>query len=468
MKENIKFYNTLTRHLDSFKPIEKDTVKIYSCGPTVYDYAHIGNFRSYIFSDLLRRFLKYEGYKVIHTMNLTDVDDKTIRRSNEENMSLKEYTDKYIKVFFEDLETLNIEKVEYYPRATEHINEMIELIKKLDKNGYTYEADGSIYFNISKFKEYGKLSKIDLSGMKSGVRIDVDEYNKEDVRDFVLWKGKKEGEPFWETEYGAGRPGWHIECSAMSSKYLGETFDIHTGGVDLIFPHHENEIAQSECASGKKFVNYWLHCAHLIVNGEKMSKSKGNFYTLRDLLKKGYSPKAIRYLLLSTHYRKQLNFTEEGINAAQQAVEKLQIFYNNLKNLNTFSPDDNGYKDILNSSIEKFDSNLEDDLNISGALGELFNLVHITNKFIQENKLTKTDTEIVLNAIRKINSILAVIDESDNENIDKEIEKLIEQRQQARKDKNFKLADEIRDKLKNEYNIILEDTKEGVRWRKLS
>jgi cysteinyl-tRNA synthetase len=301
MKENIKFYNTLTRHLDSFKPIEKDTVKIYSCGPTVYDYAHIGNFRSYIFSDLLRRFLKYEGYKVIHTMNLTDVDDKTIRRSNEENMSLKEYTDKYIKVFFEDLETLNIEKVEYYPRATEHINEMIELIKKLDKNGYTYEADGSIYFNISKFKEYGKLSKIDLSGMKSGVRIDVDEYNKEDVRDFVLWKGKKEGEPFWETEYGAGRPGWHIECSAMSSKYLGETFDIHTGGVDLIFPHHENEIAQSECASGKKFVNYWLHCAHLIVNGEKMSKSKGNFYTLRDLLKKGYSPKAIRYLLLSTN-----------------------------------------------------------------------------------------------------------------------------------------------------------------------
>ena len=468
MKENIKFYNTLTRHLDSFKPIEKDTVKIYSCGPTVYDYAHIGNFRSYIFSDLLRRFLKYEGYKVIHTMNLTDVDDKTIRRSNEENMSLKEYTDKYIKVFFEDLETLNIEKVEYYPRATEHINEMIELIKKLDKNGYTYEADGSIYFNISKFKEYGKLSKIDLSGMKSGVRIDVDEYNKEDVRDFVLWKGKKEGEPFWETEYGAGRPGWHIECSAMSSKYLGETFDIHTGGVDLIFPHHENEIAQSECASGKKFVNYWLHCAHLIVNGEKMSKSKGNFYTLRDLLKKGYSPKAIRYLLLSTHYRKQLNFTEEGINAAQQAVEKLQIFYNNLKNLNTFSPDDNGYKDILNSSIEKFDSNLEDDLNISGALGELFNLVHITNKFIQENKLTKTDTENVLNAVRKINSILAVIDESDDENIDEEIEKLIEQRQQARKDKNFKLADEIRDKLKNEYNIILEDTKEGVRWRKLS
>ncbi len=469
MNNKIKFYNTLTRSLDEFVPIENNTVKIYSCGPTVYDYAHIGNFRSYIFSDLLRRFLKYKGYKVIHTMNLTDVDDKTINRSKQENLTLKKYTDKYIKIFFEDLDTLKIERVEYYPRATDHIKDMIGLIKKLEKNGYIYESGGSIYYNISKFKDYGKLSKIDLSGMKKGVRIDVDEYDKEDVRDFVLWKGKKEGEPYWETEYGAGRPGWHIECSAMSMKYLGETFDIHTGGVDLVFPHHENEIAQSEGATGKPFVKYWLHCAHLIVNNEKMSKSAGNFFTLRDLLNKGYDKNAIRYLLLSTHYRKQLNFTEDGIKASQQAVEKLQTFYNNLLNMKSFSDTDFGYSAVLKKAIEKFDTNLENDLNISGALGELFNLLHTTNKFIEENKLQKTDRDLVIEKLKNINSILAVIDEEGTaEPLGKEIEQLIEQRQQARERKDFKLADEIRDKLLNEFNVILEDTKEGVRWRKKS
>ncbi len=468
MRENIKFYNTLTRKIEKFIPLEDNIVKIYSCGPTVYDYAHIGNFRSYIFSDLLRRFLKYEGFKVIHTMNITDVDDKTIKRSKEEGVSLKEYTDKYIKTFFEDLETLNIEKVEFYPRATEHINEMIDLIKKLDKNGYIYKSEGSIYYDISKFKEYGKLSKIDMSGIKSGVRIDVDEYNKEDVRDFVLWKAKKEGEPYWETEYGCGRPGWHIECSAMSMKYLGETFDIHTGGVDLIFPHHENEIAQSEGATGKEFVRYWLHCAHLIINGEKMSKSKGNFYTLRDLLNKGYSPKALRYILLSTHYRKQLNFTEEGIKASQQAVDKLQNFYDNVKNLNIKNNKDSGFSKEIEKYKNEFDENLEDDLNISGALGAVFNFIHTTNKYIEENKITENDKKLILELMRKFNMILGVIDENKKEEIlDGEIEKLIKEREEARKIKDFKKADSIRDMLKERYGIILEDTREGVRWRKI-
>ncbi len=458
----IKFYNTLTRKLDEFVPYEDNIVRIYSCGPTVYDYAHIGNFRSYVFSDLLRRFLKYKGYKVIHVMNITDVDDKTIRNSKEKNMSLKEYTEKYTDEFFKDLETLNIEKVEYYPRATEHINDMIELIKKLDKNGYIYESNGSIYYKISKFKNYGKLSKLDLSKAKDGARVDVDEYNKEDVKDFVLWKAKKEDEPFWETPYGEGRPGWHIECSTMSMKYLGETLDIHTGGVDLIFPHHENEIAQSEGATGKTFVRYWLHCEHLIVEGEKMSKSKGNFYTLRDILSQGFSPMAIRYLLLSVHYRKQLNFTKESLNGAEQAVDRIHSFYNSIKQLKT-TKDKTNIKDKLKPHLEEFDKNMEDDLNIAAALGNLFDFIHTTNKFIEKHKISHEDKTFILESLKKIDSILGILKEDDY--IDDKIKEMIEKRQEARKNKDYKTADEIRDIL-SKMGIIIEDTADGIRWRK--
>ncbi len=461
---SIKFYNTLTRKLDEFKPVEKNTVKIYSCGPTVYDYAHIGNFRSYMFCDLLKRFLKYEGYKVIHVMNITDVDDKTIKMSQEKNLSLQEYTEKYIKVFFEDSKVLGIEKMEDYPRATEHIDDMIKLIKKLDEKGYVYTSEGSVYFNISKFKNYGQLSRIDLKGMKTGVRIDMDEYTKDDVRDFVLWKAKKEGEPSWDTEYGEGRPGWHVECSAMSSKYLGETFDIHTGGMDLIFPHHENEIAQSEGANGKKFVNYWLHCSHLIVDGEKMSKSKGNFFTLRDLLDKGYAPKALRYLLLSTHYRKQMNFTEKSVGAANSAVNKIQNFYDNLKELKIKNKTDNKFQKILNEKIKKFNSCLEDDLNISGALGNLFDLITEAHKFITDDKLTDPDRVELIKRVKDINRILDVIEEERSKELPKEMMELIGKREEARKAKDFKLSDRIREELKQK-NIILEDTKEGAKWK---
>ncbi len=462
----LKFYNTLTRKKEEFIPVESGKAKIYSCGPTVYDYAHIGNFRSYIFSDLLRRVLKYNGYKVIHVMNITDVDDKTIARANERGMSLKEYTEIYTKAFFEDLETLRIERVEYYPRATEHIKEMHELIKKLEEKGYTYISEGSVYYKISKFKEYGKLSHLDLSGIKEGARVDADEYTKENVRDFVLWKARKEGEPYWDSPWGPGRPGWHIECSAMSMKYLGETFDIHTGGIDLIFPHHENEIAQSEGATGKPFVKYWLHCAHLIVEGEKMSKSKGNFFTLRDLLNKGFSPLAIRYLLLSTHYRSQLNFTFEGLKSAGGAVERLQNFYDTIRWLQPVDRNtNNNIISLIEDSLKDFEKYLADDLNISPALASVFELIHEINKFLLKEKLNKEEKERLIDFIKKVNRVIDVVDIKEEE-LPEEILRKIKEREEARKRKDFALADKIRDELK-EMGIILEDTREGTRWRKI-
>src|SRR3989338_8353872 len=312
----LKLYNTLTRKKEVFKPIKDKIVNLYTCGPTIYDYAHIGNFRAYICSDILKRYLKYKGFKVKHIMNITDVDDKTIKGANQQKISLKDYTKKYEKIFFEDIEALNIDKADVFPKATEHIKEMIDLVKKLLKNGIAYKSeDGSIYYDISKFKDYGKLSHTKIKELKEGARVNQDSYEKESANDFALWKAyhEEDGNIFWQTEIGKGRPGWHIECSAMSMKYLGSHFDIHAGGVDLVFPHHENEIAQSEAFTGKKFVNYWFHNEHLLVDGRKMSKSLGNYYTLRDLLTKNYNPKAIRYLLLSTHYRQQLNFLKKNL-----------------------------------------------------------------------------------------------------------------------------------------------------------
>ncbi|MCM8833184.1 MAG: cysteine--tRNA ligase [Candidatus Omnitrophica bacterium] len=461
----VKFYNTFTKKKEEFYPIEDKIVRMYTCGPTVYDFAHIGNFRAYVFEDLLHRFLEYIGYRVIRVMNITDVDDKTIKGAKKEGISLKEYTDRYIKYFLEDMDILRLKKPDFMPRATEHIKEMVQLIKKLLDKGYAYYKGNSIYFSISKFPNYGKLSGIDLSNVKIGARVDSDEYEKEDVRDFVLWKEAKEHEGvYWETEIGRGRPGWHIECSAMSMKYLGETFDIHTGGVDNIFPHHENEIAQSESATGKKFVNYWLHCAHLLVNGEKMSKSKGNFYTLRDLLSKNYNPVAIRYLLLSAHYRDPLNFTEKSLKQAENTVKNYNEFY---QGLNICASEKNN--PIIKQEIEKakksFIEGLSDDLNISFSLSNIFNFIKNINVFFSKGEFGKENVKEVKDFIEDIDRVLCIIEKKE-ESLPAEFLNLIRKRDQARKNKDFVEADKIRDFLKQK-GIILEDTPYGTRWKKI-
>ncbi len=459
----LKVYNTLTRKKEEFKPIKEKTAGIYSCGPTVYNFAHIGNFRSYIFGDVLKRYLKYKGYKVKHIMNLTDVDDKTIANSQKEGVSLKEFTERYSKLFFEDIKALNIEPADIYPKATEYIEEMVELIKKLLKNGIAYKAEDGIYYSISKFKGYGKLAQLGKAKLIAGKRVLNDEYDKESVQDFALWKfwDEKDGDVYWETEIGKGRPGWHVECSAMSTKNLGQPFDLHTGGIDLIFPHHENEIAQSEGAEGKKFVNYWMHCAHLVVEGKKMSKSLGNFYTLRDITERGYNPKAIRYLLLSTHYRQQLNFTFEELNAATKTVEGLIDLMKRLKEADGKNTD---AEKAIKDAIKSFEKAMDDDLNISEALASVFSLVKHANKLLSEGKISKEDGRKIIDAFEKFDKVLGIL-EGDEEEISEEIEELIKKREDARKKGNWKESDRIREELKQK-NIILEDTKTGVRWRK--
>ena len=387
----LKLFNTLTRKKELIKPIKDKEIKIYSCGPTVYDFAHIGNFRAYICSDILKRYLKYSGFKVKHVMNITDVDDKTIKGSNKEGISLKEYTSRYEKAFFDDLEKLNIEKADVFPRATEHIPEMVQIIKNLLKNKIAYQSeDGSVYYDISKFKDYGKLSHTKVKQLKEGARVKQDSYEKEEGKDFALWKSydDEDGDVFWETEIGKGRPGWHIECSAMSMKHLGEHFDIHGGGVDLVFPHHENEIAQSEGSTKKKFVNYWFHNEHLLVNGQKMSKSLGNFFTLRDLLGKGFNSRAIRYLLLSANYRIQLNFTEEAVKASENAVQRLSDFIIKLREIKS-NDENKDIKKIIQKTKKDFEKAMDDDLNISGALSAIFDFVKEINTLMMENKIGK-------------------------------------------------------------------------------
>ena len=461
----LKIHNTLTNKKEEFKPLVKEKVSMYTCGPTVYGYAHIGNFRAYISADILKRYLEYKGYKVKQVMNLTDVDDKTIRDSNKAGVPLHEYTEKYINAFFEDMKTLNLEPADVFPRATEHIKEMTAMIKKLQKNGHTYEKEGSTYYRISTFKDYGKLSNIKIKELKAGARVDADEYEKEDAHDFVLWKSHKENEPFWETEIGKGRPGWHIECSAMSTKYLGETFDIHTGGVDLIFPHHENEIAQSEGANKKLFVKYWVHNEWLLVNGKKMSKSLGNFYTLRDLLEKGYKPKAIRYALLSAYYRQQLNFTLENLKAADAAVERLLDFVDKLESLKSKAEYNKKILKLTEETREKFEKSMDDDLNISEALGHIFELVKEANKAMLNNKLSEENAKEILDLMKKFDKVLGIL-EKEELVIEKEIEDLVEKREEARKNKDFKTADKIRDELKKK-GYSIEDSSEGPRLKKL-
>ncbi|MGI6595290.1 MAG: cysteine--tRNA ligase [Elusimicrobia bacterium] len=458
----IQLYNTLTKKKEPFKPLKDGVAGLYTCGPTVYDLAHIGNFRAYVFEDLLHRYLEYSGFKVLRVMNITDVDDKTIKGSQAEGKSLTEYTDRYISAFIEDMEQLRLKKPDYLPRATEHIPEMVSIIKKLLEKGYAYRKDDSIYFSISKFPSYGKLASIDLSEIKPGVRVDVDEYEKEDVRDFALWKEEKEN-VFWDTELGRGRPGWHIECSAMSMKYLGESFDIHTGGVDNIFPHHENEIAQSEAATGKKFVNYWLHCSHLLVNNEKMSKSKGNFHTLRDLLNKGHNPIAIRYLLLSTHYRDPLNFTDKSLVQAENTVKNYNAFYQAMDFCKT-EKEDNSIRPAIEKARKVFTEGLNEDLNISLALSGIFNLIKTANIALTDGAIGVKEAADIKSFLEEIDSVLAILDTEKTE-LTEEERNLITERGSARKDKNFKKADEIRDKLKAK-KIILEDTPYGTRWKR--
>ncbi len=465
----IFFYNSLTRKKEEFKPIKDGEVRMYTCGPTVYNYPHIGNLRTFIFEDLLHRWLEYRGFKVIQVMNLTDVDDKTIKNSIAKKMTLKEYTDIYKKAFFEDIEALNIKKATYYPAATEYINEMIDMIKVLMEKGYAYETNDGIYFKISEFKEYGKLAHLEKDELKAGAsgRVSLDEYEKENISDFALWKKwtPEDGNVKWNSPFGEGRPGWHIECSVMSMKLLGETFDIHCGGIDNLFPHHENEIAQSEAYSGKKFVNYWLHSVHLIVNGEKMSKSKGNFFTLRDLLAKGYSPRAIRYALITTHYRKPLNFTFDLLTQANSSLKRIDDFIFSLKNVNSTGKTDDFLDKVLVNQIKKFEDAMDDDLNISEAMAAIFELINIYYENFE--KITQELANKVIDTFIKFDTVLGFIffDKKQDE-LSEEEKALIEERTKAKKEKNYARADEIRNILLSR-GIELRDTKDGVVWKRI-
>ncbi len=462
----IRFFNTLSGSLEEFKPLREGEVRLYTCGPTVYDYPHIGNYRAYIFEDLLKRFLLLAGFKVIHVMNITDVDDKTIKGAARLGLSLQDYTARYIEAFFEDIKTLRILPADFYPRATEHIPDMVKMVKGLLDRGFAYYKEGSVYFSIEKFPAYGRLAKINLEELKAGARVDSDEYEKESVHDFALWKKAKGGEPFWETELGAGRPGWHIECSAMSSRYLGPSLDIHCGGIDNIFPHHENEIAQSEAFYGQKFVNYWLHCHHLVVDGEKMSKSRGNFYTLRDLLARGLDPVDLRFFLLSTHYRKMLNFTFDSLEQARASRQRILDFVYELEH-RTFPP---GAQPEISELTEKmladFKNSLADDLNISAALAALFEFIREINSRLSRDLIKQADGAGILVAMKELDRVLAILPEQEEQPLPPEILSRIEARQKARKEKNFALADSIREELR-QLGIILEDTKEGVRWKRI-
>jgi cysteinyl-tRNA synthetase len=465
--ENVHLFNTLTRSKERFIPIEQRHVKMYTCGPTVYDYSHIGNMRAFIFEDLLKRWLEYRGFKVTHVMNLTDVDDRTIKAARTQGIPIKQHTERFIHAFFEDVTTLGIEKADIYPKATDHVAEMVALVQKLIEKGYAYRSeDGSIYFNISKFKDYGKLARIQVSELKAGARVKVDDYEKEQASDFVLWKAwdPEDGDVFWNTEIGKGRPGWHIECSTMSMKYLGETFDIHCGGVDNLFPHHENEIAQSEAATGKKFVNYWLHNEHLLVEGKKMAKRLGNFFTVRDLIVKGYDPNAIRYLMISTHYRQQLNFTFEGLEAAKKTLDRLTNFVQRLLEVK-IETSDGRVQQLVENVQNGFEEAMDDDLNISVALAHLFDFVRDVNNLLDNNLVSRVEAQEIRNLMLQFDKALGVIGElKKEEKLSREAEELIRKREEARKAKDWKTADEIREQLKT-MGILIEDTGQGVRWK---
>jgi cysteinyl-tRNA synthetase len=465
----LRLHNTLSGKVEEFVALEPGHVRMYTCGPTVHDYAHVGNFRTFLFEDLLHRVLLQQGYRVTQIMNLTDVEDRIIKKAADRSQTIDEFTEPYIEAFFEDLDTLRIQRAARYPRATQHIFAMVSLIERLTENGHTYVADGSTYFRISSFPRYGALAHLDVSGLKSGARVDVDEYGKDDPRDFALWKARKPGEQSWETPLGPGRPGWHIECSAMSMEYLGETFDIHAGGVDLIFPHHEDEIAQSEGATGKQFVRYWLHAEFLQdAMGEKMSKRLKNFSTLRDILAEGYKPRAIRYALLTgAHYRSPLAFSPELLRAADSAVKRLDEFAVRLGPVP--SPAGGGGQgggpEPPEEIRQRWDDALRDDLNLPAAVGHLFDFVKAFNSRLESGQATPEERAAAMAMLRHANRILDVIEFP--EAVDAEVERLIAERKAARDRRDFARADEIRQQLLA-MGIQLDDTKDGgTRWKRI-
>ena len=454
----LRLFNTLTKNLEEFKPSDSKRVTLYSCGPTVYTFAHIGNFRTFVFIDLLKRYLKFLGFEVHHIMNITDVDDKIIQKCSEESRTREDLTEEFTQAFFDDLESLKIEPASIYPKATDHIGEMQTLISKLIDQNYAYQSrDGSVFFKLSEFSDYGKLSGIDREGLSQTERVSNDEYDKESVNDFALWKAwkKEDGEVAWDSPWGRGRPAWHIECSAMSMHFLGETFDIHTGGVDLIFPHHENELAQSVCATGKNFAKYWLHNEHLVIEDAKMSKSAGNFYSLQDLLKKGYSSSTIRYLLLSTHYKQKVNLTFDGLKAAASAVERLRELKRKLKKSTSIVGKTKDY-----GPIEDFTHAMNDNLNISAGLAVIFNWARELNRQFDNESMSEQDASNALAFLGIIDSVLGVIEVNDVE-LSEEDFKLIQEREIARQEQNWSRADEIRDYF-SEKGILLEDTPDGT------
>lgn len=465
----MKLYNTLTRKKEEFVPITPGHVKMYVCGPTVYNFFHIGNGRTFIVFDTIRRYLEYRGYKVDFVQNFTDIDDKMIKRANEEGTTVKEVGDKYIAEYYKDADALNIERATVNPRATEYINQIIEFVSGLIEKGYAYEVDGDVYFSTKKFKEYGKLSGQNLEDLQAGARITVDE-RKKDPMDFAVWKAQKPGEPAWDCPWGKGRPGWHIECSCMAKNILGDTIDIHAGGMDLAFPHHENEVAQSEALTGKKFANYWLHSAFVNVDNKKMSKSLNNFFTAREILQE-YDADVIRFLLLSGHYRIQINFSKELLDSAKASIDRLYNAVGNLENLleevsiENLTEEENKYLESLNKYREKYIEKMDDDFNTADAISVIFELVKDLNSNVNINS-SKELVEKSLEFIRELGGPLGILQKSTKCSLEDEIEELIEQRQQARKSRDFALADKIRDDLKAR-GIVLEDTPQGVRWKKL-
>jgi cysteinyl-tRNA synthetase len=466
---DLKLFNTLTREKETFVPLVPGEVKMYSCGPTVYNRPHIGNLRTFLWSDLLRRYLEWRGLRVRQVMNITDVEDKIIRNANAAGKNILDYTAPFVEEFHNSLKELRVRPADEYPRATDYIPQMVDLVEQLTERGHTYVADGSTYFRVATLPGYGKLSRVEIDTTSGYSRIESDEYEKESARDFVLWKSKKENEPSWQTPIGEGRPGWHLECSAMSMQLLGETFDIHTGAVDLIFPHHENEIAQSEGATGKPFVRYWIHGEHLNIDSQKMSKSLGNIYTLDEIVAMGYEPLTLRYALLSVPHRTKLNFTEQSLDDAKSAIGRIESFFLRLDDVAASAPRDAAHADdsadaLIGKFLADFQEAMDDDLNTAGALGALFTFIRDANVAIDAGRITAGDAEGLREALRKVDPVLDIYPKRDR-SLDEEIEKLIEARQAARKSRNFAEADRIRDELVAR-GILLEDTSAGVRWRK--
>jgi cysteinyl-tRNA synthetase len=486
----LRLYNTLSGKVEEFAPAADNTIRMYACGPTVYDYGHIGNFRTFVAVDILRRFLRQSGFTVQHVMNITDVDDKIIRNAARDKKTVQEYTRTYEEAFLEDMGSLNLQRPEKMVRATEHIRQMAEFISALEKKGIAYRTeDGSYYFRIAKFPEYGKLSKKDFAGMEVGARVDVDEYEKDDARDFALWKSPKEGEAFWESPIGPGRPGWHIECSVMSMKYLGDSFDLHAGGEDLIFPHHENEIAQSESLTSKTFARHWMHVRFLLVEGEKMSKSAGNFFTLRDLLVKGHKPSSIRFLLTSVPYRKQLNFTFAGLEQGAKSVERLRTFESRMRMSQLPAGTNAHAQEAATKAKNEMRAGMEDDLNTAYASAAIFDMVREANTLADRGELREGDKATLLEALQQFDEIFAVLKDDDAEKMkvamewarshgilkdsdvpaegmsDAEITRLIEERNAAKKARDFARSDAIRKQL-SDAGIVVEDTKDGIRWKR--